>query len=359
VLASESKKDRSDRDLGHRNHFQKLIEEGVSWSGKEPNVLFQNRGDGTFDEVGNVLGLALRLDSRGAATGDLDGDGDLDLVVYSRNNPTVSIYRNDAPVQGNVLMIDLVGAGKATDAIGAQVIVNAGGKRQLRQVEVGSGFLSQSASTLHFGLGAARQVESVEVRWLSGARQTFGELPVDSIVTLREGQDVPEVRELESRNYNRGAGLAASRAGISSAAPELVLTRFGADGQFSLAEHASETIVLNFWATWCVACIAEMPDLVAVHEEMRSDGVAFVGVTMDDAGMDAAISRALERAGVEYPQAWGTLEALAPFASLADAPPGSLPVTAVVHQGVVRWAHLGKIDVGELRDVLKELTAGE
>ena len=80
-MASESAGQEEKREAGHRNHFRLLLEEGLSWSGREPNTLFQNRGDGTFDEVGDVAGLYLRLDSRGAAAADLDGDGDLDIGV--------------------------------------------------------------------------------------------------------------------------------------------------------------------------------------------------------------------------------------------------------------------------------------
>ena len=132
-MASESADQEKDKDTGHRNHFRLLQEEGLSWSGREPNTLFQNRGDGTFDEVGNVLGLYLRLDSRGAAPADLDGDGDLDLVVYNRNNPVVKIFRNDTPGQGNVLLVDLVGVESEPLAASAQVVASCGEPPVLQQ----------------------------------------------------------------------------------------------------------------------------------------------------------------------------------------------------------------------------------
>ncbi|MDX1450512.1 MAG: ASPIC/UnbV domain-containing protein, partial [Acidimicrobiia bacterium] len=172
-MASESAGQAGDKQTGHRNHFQLLQEEGFSWSGMEPNTLFQNRGDGTFDEVGNVLGTYLRLDSRGAAAADLDGDGDLDLAVYNRNNPVIKLVRNDAPGQGNAVAIDLKGTESGPMAVGAQVVASCGGRQVLRQVEVGSGFISQSPPRLHFGLGDCRTVDSVSIRWPSGLRQTL------------------------------------------------------------------------------------------------------------------------------------------------------------------------------------------
>ena len=163
-MASESAGQEQNREEGHRNHFRLLQEEGLSWSGREPNTLFQNRGDGadgtaTFDEVGDVAGLYLRLDSRGAAAADLDGDGDLDLMVYNRNNPTIKVYRNDTPVQGRVALVDLVGTQSEILASGAQATLRCDGVEQLRQVELGSGFLSQAPPTLHFGLGACARIE--------------------------------------------------------------------------------------------------------------------------------------------------------------------------------------------------------
>jgi len=351
-MASDSAGSAADKATGHRNHFRMLQEEGLSWSGREPNTLFQNRGDGTFDEVGNVLGLFLRLDSRGAAAGDLDGDGDLDLAVYNRNNPVIKIYRNDTPGQGNVLQVKLVGAESDTLATGAQVIATCDGRRILRQVTAGSGLVAQSPSTLHFGLGACRQVDELEVAWPAGERQIFQGLPVNHRVVLHEGSDAIEAVPLAARNYNRD-DLAADAGDLSAVRPELVWPYLDGSGELALAELDGDTVVLNFWATWCTACVLEMPELGELAQ--RFPDVRFVGISIDEGKSAAEVAAFATEHGVAYPQVWGTLAEMSPFSSLAGAPVGSVPITAVLHQGTVRAVFVGREDFDELERLLNVL----
>jgi thiol-disulfide isomerase/thioredoxin len=353
-MASESAGEEKDKDTGHRNHFRLLQEEGFSWSGREPNTLFQNRGDGTFDEVGNVLGLYLRLDSRGAAAADLDGDGDLDLAVYNRNNPILKIYRNDTPGQGNVLLVGLRGTDSEPTAAGAQVVASCDGRRILRQVEIGAGFLSQSPHTLHFGLGGCRAVESLEILWPSGLEQTLTGLPVNHRVEIIEGEDRFEATPLEPRNHNR-ADLAPSVGELSAVRPDLTFSRLGGEGEFSLASLDDETAVVNFWATWCTACVLEMPDLEELSRRFRD--VRFIGVTLDEDKTAEEVAAFAGERGVTYEQVWGTVEDQRPFSSLGSSPPGAIPLTAVLHEGTIRAVYVGQIDAEELARLL-ELLAG-
>jgi len=348
-MASDSAGSAADRDQGHRNHFRMLQEEGLSWSGREPNTLFQNRGDGTFDEVGNVLGLFLRLDSRGAAAGDLDGDGDLDLVVYNRNNPVIKIYRNDTPGQGNVLQVRLVGAASDTIAAGAQVIAECGGRRILRQVVAGSGLVSQSPPTLHFGLGACRRVDRLEVAWPSGERQTFSDLPVNHRIVLREGQEAVAAAPLAARNYNRD-DLAPNAGDLSATRPDLTWSYLDGSGELSLADLDDDTVVINFWATWCTACVLEMPELGQLAQSFPE--VRFVGVSIDEGKSAQEVGAFAAENGAAYPQVWGRLAEMQPFSSLAGAPVGAVPITAVIHQGTVRAVFVGREEFDELERLL-------
>ncbi len=352
-MASESASQEQDKETGHRNHFRLLQEEGLSWSGREPNTLFQNRGDGTFDEVGNVLGTYLRLDSRGAAPADLDGDGDLDLVVYNRNNPVVKIYRNDTPGQGNVLLADLVGVDSEPLGVGAQVIASCASRRILRQVEAGSGFISQPPPTIHFGLGSCRKVDTLSIRWPSGDQQTLENLPVNHRVVITQGLAAPELHSLQPRNYNR-RDLAPIAGELSARRPDLEFRRLGEDGTLALADLDAETLVVNFWATWCTACILEMPDLEALSRRFAGK-VQFLGVSLDEGKSDEEIQGFADERGTTYEQLLGTVADQAPFSSLGSSPPGAIPLTAVIHRGTIRAVYVGQIDAGELEELLLEL----
>ena len=353
-MASESAGSKADKDQGHRNHFRLLEEEGRSWSGREPNTLFQNRGDGTFDEVGNVLGLYSRFDSRGAAAADLDGDGDLDLIVYNRNNPTVKVFRNDTPGQGNVLAVDLRATAGEPLAAGAQVTARCGDLAVLRQVELGSGFISQGPPTLHFGLGACREVERLDVVWPGRGTQSLTGLPVNHLARVTEGQDEVALEPLRPRNYNR-QDLAPVAGSLSATRPELVFERLGAAGQLALADLDDEVVVLNFWATWCTACVLEMPDLERLAGRFAGR-VRFLGVAMDEEkGAEEVLAFAAEL-GTTYEQVWGRPADQQPFSSLGASLPGAIPLTAVIERGTIRAVFVGQIDEAELADLLERLT---
>jgi thiol-disulfide isomerase/thioredoxin len=354
-MASESEGAADKRDAGHQNHFRLLSQEGQSWSGREPDVFFQNRGDGQFDEVGNLLGVASRLDSRGAATGDLDGDGDPDLVVMSRNNPILKIYRNDAPNQGEVLMVDLVGRAAGTGAIGAQAIARCGERSVLRQVTAGSGFLAQSASTLHFGLGSCAGPASLEVRWPGGEAATFEGLALDQRHRITQGEEAVTAQALRERNFNAG-DVPAPAGDISAPLPEVSLPWLDEDGDFAPATAEGIT-VLNFWATWCVACIAEMPDLEALSEQFEGRGVRFIGLIMDERELEAEARDFIQARGVSYAQAWGTIDFESQLASIANAPAGAIPLTAIVQDGLVRHTVAGRIDPADMARRLEALVA--
>jgi enediyne biosynthesis protein E4 len=151
-----------------------------------PRVVFRNTGRSTFENVTEQSGAAAaRHSSRGAAFGDVDNDGDVDLLVMNMNEPP-SLLRNDYAGGNGWIMIDLEGTASNRSAIGAIVEVSVAGRVQARAVLSQSSYYSHDDLRVHFGLGRARKAERVEVRWPSGRSQAITDVPSGQVVTIRE-----------------------------------------------------------------------------------------------------------------------------------------------------------------------------
>ncbi len=137
---------------------------------EDSNMAFRNRGDLTFENVGEAWGLGIESVSFGAACGDLDNDGDADLIVNDWQAPC-RVYRNDLSDAPRV-KIQLRGNGSDTHAIGTEVRLTAGGMTQTRQLHLAHGFMSSDEPVLSFGLGDTESVEEVEITWPGGTKQT-------------------------------------------------------------------------------------------------------------------------------------------------------------------------------------------
>jgi len=164
---------------------------------QEPKILYRNNGNGTFIDIsaGAGLGTTTVSSARGLAVGDLWNDGRMSAVVSNMNAPPMLLV-NDVRNNNHWITLQTVGTSFSSgaqkyrsnrDGIGAKITVRAGARIFLDEVRSGSSYISNSDMRVHFGLGTATKIESLEIRWPSGLVERFENLGVDSIHTLKEG----------------------------------------------------------------------------------------------------------------------------------------------------------------------------
>ena len=155
----------------------------------QPSLLLRMSGD-RFQSVGAQAGPAFAAEtvSRALARGDIDNDGDLDLLITS-NGGAVQLLLNEGGNRNNALLVRTIGAAKSNrDGIGARLELTAGGRTFVDQVTSGSSYLAQHDMRVHFGLGAAAMADRLEITWPDGKVDVMENLPVNHVLTIRQGQ---------------------------------------------------------------------------------------------------------------------------------------------------------------------------
>jgi len=155
-----------------------------SWSGYERDCLFFNARGPKFYDAGQAFDLDFDDDGRAAATVDVDGDGDLDLALLSLQG--LRLMENRSPAR-RFARVKLEAAKGDPQAIGAQVVLKAGGVTQRDFVKATTGFATQCLLDLHFGLGAAEKIDEIEIRWRDGTVETHRDLQTNQRIVIRQG----------------------------------------------------------------------------------------------------------------------------------------------------------------------------
>ncbi|MFP5264567.1 MAG: CRTAC1 family protein [Blastocatellia bacterium] len=175
---------------GHVSDDISAVQPKVKYA--EPPHLFRNVGKKKFEEVSPKLGRALQQPTvgRGAAFGDFDNDGDLDLLLTSNNGPA-RLIRNDGGNQNNLLRIKAVGAASNRDGVGARITLKMSDQIKLwNVVKTGSSYCSQSELPVTFGLGKAERVQAVEIAWPSGHTDTLADVTSNQSIVVQEGKGI-------------------------------------------------------------------------------------------------------------------------------------------------------------------------
>jgi hypothetical protein len=155
---------------------------------REPKLLFWNEGDGTFRDISTEAGKSLSLPqvSRGLAVGDLFNTGRLDIVIENLTGGPMILETRPNPAN-HWVSFQLEGSPSNRLALNAKIWVTVDGVTQMSELLSGSSYLSQSDVRQHFGLGSARTMSEVRVRWPDGKTQTFHDVASDCFYRLREG----------------------------------------------------------------------------------------------------------------------------------------------------------------------------
>lgn len=298
------------RDKGalRADQNQLINEKGFSFSGYERDGLFLSLGGKKFKDISGVSGIDSITDGRAAVFADFDNDGDYDVFITTIQGESHLLFRNNVGQSNHRLRISLEG-GKdvGRDAFGSVVRVKTSAGTLTKIKSGGSGFISQHDPRLLFGLGRDERAQSIEVTWPNGKVEKFAAAAkANTSLLLREGTARAEVLNVpraqlpdpltRAESFARGLKVA-----VGQTVPDFPLkTIDGAVTSLRTQLHPGRRTLINVWATWCIPCAREMPELESLRDRLSARKIDLIGLNVDsEAGTD--IKGFVREKGVHYP----------------------------------------------------------
>ena len=305
MVASQAGQAEAGNQVYRDEHLGKIFQEGLSFSGYERDHLYLSLGSGQFVEISGVSGMDSLTDGRGAVFADLDNDGDLDVFLTAIQGKAHLLFRNNVGSENSFVRVALEGRQSGRDAIGAIVRVKTTAGILTQVKSGGSGFLSQHDPRLVFGLGADEKADWVEVTWPSGQKQRSAEVLAGTSLKIVEEEAYTEVSEsrfsLPDPLSQSEVLLTRLNIEVGSRFPDVpVASLLGEETSLRKILRPGRRYLLNLWATYCVPCASEMPELERLYPSFKRNNVEVVGLSLDRAGV-GRINGFLKQRGITYP----------------------------------------------------------
>ena len=284
-----------------------MFGQGFSFSGYERDPLYLNLGNRRFLDVSGCSGIDSVTDGRAGVFADFDNDGDLDVFMTTIQGQSHLLFRNNVGQDHGWLRVAVEGGPSlGRDAFSAVVRVRTSAGVLTKTKAGGSGYISQHDPRLLFGLGPDREAEAVEVTWPDGTVERFpGPFAAGTSVRLVQGRGRAETLALSTTRLPDPLTPAEAIASelhvrVGQPVPDLrVVSLDGRRGSLRGLLKPGRRLLVNVWATWCVPCRMEMPELEALRGPLAEKGIDLVGVSVDtEKGAPVA---EYARARVTYP----------------------------------------------------------
>lgn len=278
--------------------LNRLLHEDRSFSGNERHCVFLNPGSVAdqqtprFADISAASGFDFPDDGRAVALTDWDFDGDLDVWVTNRTAPRIRFFKNNSDRSNHFLALKLRGDGKTTnlDAVGARVTVVLDGDESrplLKTVTAGDAFLSQTSYWLHFGLGQAKSISSVTVRWPGGETEQYRNLAINERYLLQQHESharkwTPPV-DRKSIIASPQTPMPTSDVARTVLPARRLLPTIRAEGiETALNEQIVRPTLISIWSASCTSCIQELQEYSRHAQRVRAAGLDVIAVNLDN-----------------------------------------------------------------------------